>query len=372
MSDIRICFLCHGNICRSPMAEFVMKDLLAKVGRTDVIVESAALHDDEIGSDIHSGTRAVLRENGVPFAPRRAWRLTAAKAREYDFLIGMDSYNIADLKRLVYPEDRCKIRRLMAFAGSSRDVADPWYTGDFDATWADVTAGCAALLRALDGWSFVDLRRELAAGSRVLLLTRHAERPKIGHEDRTFGASVPLTPNGERMCEDFGELLGGLTTSVQFRASPLRRTVMTAGRIAKGMGIPGAEIPEDARIGNGSAFVADEGEMWESFRGGGFFAVMMDYFAHGTARGFAPLAEAAAAYERYVLSHFTASLGIFATHDVFVAAYLSGTGVKTDFDPENWPRFLDAAVIAVSPDGQLRRALFRAGLSDRAIGVQNS
>ena len=110
---MKILFLCHGNICRSPMAEFVMKDLLKKAGRTDVTVESAALHTDEIGNDIHYGTRQKLTEMKIPFAPRAAWLLTAAKAREYDLLIGMDRYNLADLRRLVYPEDRDKIRLLL-------------------------------------------------------------------------------------------------------------------------------------------------------------------------------------------------------------------------------------------------------------------
>ena len=145
-----LCFVCHGNICRSPMAEFVMKDLLKKAGRTDVTVESAALHTDEIGNDIHYGTRQKLVEMKVPFAPRAAWLLTAAKAREYDLLIGMDSYNIADLRRLVYPEDRGKIRRMLEFANINRDVADPWYTGNFDATWDDILAGCTALLREME------------------------------------------------------------------------------------------------------------------------------------------------------------------------------------------------------------------------------
>ena len=152
MGNIRkILFLCHGNICRSPMAEFVMKDLLAKAGRTDVVVESAALHTDEIGSDIHWGTRQKLTEMGVPFAPRAAWLLTAAKAREYDLLVGMDRYNMADLRRLVYPEDLPKVRLLMEFAGEDREVADPWYTRNFDATWDDVQKGCRGILKVLDG-----------------------------------------------------------------------------------------------------------------------------------------------------------------------------------------------------------------------------
>ncbi len=126
-----------------------MKDLLRKAGRTDVEVASAALHTDEIGSDIHRGTRAILTQKGVPFTPRRAWLLSARQAREYDLLIGMDAYNRADLKRLVYPEDQAKIHTLLEFAGSPRDIADPWYTGNFDITYADVVKGCAALLATL-------------------------------------------------------------------------------------------------------------------------------------------------------------------------------------------------------------------------------
>ena len=128
------------------MAEFVMKDLVRKAGLEGVEVESAALHTDEIGSDIHYGTRGKLREMWVPFTPRAAWLLTAAKAREYDLLIGMDAYNIADLKRLVFPEDLPKIHRLPEFAGRTTDIADPWYTGNFDATYEDVVAGCRGLL----------------------------------------------------------------------------------------------------------------------------------------------------------------------------------------------------------------------------------
>ena len=146
---MKILFLCHGNICRSPMAEFVMKDLLRKAGREDVQVESAALHTDEIGNDIHRGTRLKLTQMGVPFTPRAAWLLTAAKAREYDLLVVMDRYNLADLRRLVYPEDLPKIHLMMEFAGEDREVADPWYTGNFDETWDDVLAGCEGIMKKL-------------------------------------------------------------------------------------------------------------------------------------------------------------------------------------------------------------------------------
>jgi len=146
---MKILFLCHGNICRSPMAEFVMKELVRKAGRDDIAVESAALHTDEIGNDIHRGTREKLRAEGIPFAPRAAWLLNAAKAREYDLLIGMDAYNVADLRRLVYPEDLPKVHKLLEFAGSPRDIADPWYTGNFDQTYDDIVEGCTALLKTL-------------------------------------------------------------------------------------------------------------------------------------------------------------------------------------------------------------------------------
>ena len=147
---MKILFVCHGNICRSPMAEFVMKDLVAKAGLEGVEVESAALHDDEIGSDIHRGTRRELTRHGVPFAPRSAWRLTAARASEYDLVVGMDAANMADLRRLAGQSARPKCRRLLDFAGIDRDVADPWYTGDFEATYADVLAGCKALLGQIE------------------------------------------------------------------------------------------------------------------------------------------------------------------------------------------------------------------------------
>ena len=216
---------------------------------------------------------------------------------------------------------------------------------------------------------FQTVRDELQKGNRVLLLVRHAERPHIDHEDPTFGGALPITENGKRMCEDFGKALKGAAKDVQFRASPLRRTVMTAQYIAKGLGLKTVDIPLDDAIGNGSAFIADLHAVWELFRDKRFFEHMVEYMVTGVIQGFAPNATAAEEYEAYVMSQFTGRFGIFTTHDVFVAAYLFAKGVKTDWNPENWPRFLDSAAIIVEPSGKRRYALLRAGLSDRATGV---
>jgi len=214
-----------------------------------------------------------------------------------------------------------------------------------------------------------DVRRELSCGSRVLLFVRHAERPRIGFEDKSFGASLPLTDEGERTSRAFGEMLRGASDDVQFRASPLRRTVMTAELVAEGMGLAGAEVVPDAAIGNGSAFVADELEVWRLFSDGSFFEKMVQYMRAGSQRGFAPLAEAADAFERHAMSCFTARLGVFASHDVYIAAFLHARGVKTDLCMENWPRFLDSAAIFERPDGSRDYGFVRAGLSSLCCGV---
>ena len=146
----KILFVCHGNICRSPMAEFVMKQLVRKAGLSDEIsVTSKALHRDELGSDTHRGTREVLRAHGIPFTKRSATLMTTTDYDAYDCIIGMDTENMRDLDRLTGGDPDNKVRRLLSYLGEERDVADPWYTGNFDVTYHDVDAGCRALLREL-------------------------------------------------------------------------------------------------------------------------------------------------------------------------------------------------------------------------------
>ncbi len=132
------------------MAEFVMKDLVRRAGREDeIFVASAACRRDEIGSDTYLGTREKLDEMGIPYQRRRAVQITKADYENYDFIVAMDMENMRDLDRLSGGDPQKKIRRLMEFAGESRDVADPWYTGDFDTTYMDVLKGCKALLNGL-------------------------------------------------------------------------------------------------------------------------------------------------------------------------------------------------------------------------------
>ena len=145
-----ILFVCHGNICRSTMAEFVMKDLVRKAGREEEFhIQSAATHRDEIGSDTHYGTKEILKLKGVPFTPRHAVQMVKADYEKYDLIIGMDSENMTYIKRIIGEDTKNKVHLLLSFAGEKRSVADPWYTGDFDKTYDDVVKGCTALLQGL-------------------------------------------------------------------------------------------------------------------------------------------------------------------------------------------------------------------------------
>lgn len=146
----RILFICHGNICRSPMAEFVMKELVRRAGReADFLIESAATSREEIGNDIHYGTRTKLREMGIPFERRAARQITPKDYNKYDYLVAMDDENLYYMNRCWASDPDHKIKMLLSFAGKNRDIADPWYTGNFDQTYDDIMEGCTAFLEEL-------------------------------------------------------------------------------------------------------------------------------------------------------------------------------------------------------------------------------
>ncbi len=147
---IKILFVCHGNICRSPMAEFVMKDLVKKKGVEDQFyIASAATSNEEIGNGVHPGTRKKLGEFGISTTGKRAIRLTKADYEKYDFILGMEAYNLINIRRIIGKDEAKKVYRLLDFSSRPRDIDDPWYTGDFDKTYEDVYEGCEALLRYL-------------------------------------------------------------------------------------------------------------------------------------------------------------------------------------------------------------------------------
>ena len=146
----KILFICHGNICRSPMAEFVMKELVRRAGlEDDFLIESAATSREELGNDMHYGTRTKLREMGIPFTRRAARQITINDYDRYDYLVAMDDENLYYMNRCWGGDPKNKIRMLLSFAGKDRDIADPWYTGNFDQTYEDVFEGCTAFLASL-------------------------------------------------------------------------------------------------------------------------------------------------------------------------------------------------------------------------------
>ncbi|MDM8271078.1 low molecular weight protein-tyrosine-phosphatase [Thermophilibacter provencensis] len=146
----RILFVCHGNICRSTMAQFVMEDLVRRAGREgEFVIDSAATSSEELGNPPHHGTVAKLRAEGVPVGRHRARRVRHDEYKSWDHIVYMDAENAWGLSRILGADPDGKVSRLLDWTGRGRDVADPWYTGDFDATYQDVLAGCEALLAAL-------------------------------------------------------------------------------------------------------------------------------------------------------------------------------------------------------------------------------
>lgn len=143
----KILFVCHGSICRSPMAEFVMKDLVKKAGlESQFHIESAAISTEEIGNPVYPPARRKLAEHGIDCSGKTARQLTNTDYGRYDLLIGMDRANLRNMRRICGGDAGGKLHLLMDFSDRPGEVADPWYTNDFETTWRDVLAGCQGLL----------------------------------------------------------------------------------------------------------------------------------------------------------------------------------------------------------------------------------
>lgn len=148
---VRVLFVCHGNICRSPMAEFIMKDLVSRSELdSEIYIESAATSREELGNDMYPGAKAKLRAVGVPFQKRAARQVTIQDYARFDYIIIMDSFNQRNIQRIIPSDPDGKIHRLLDFTDcKKKDIADPWFSDDFDTAYRDILQGCEGLLNAI-------------------------------------------------------------------------------------------------------------------------------------------------------------------------------------------------------------------------------
>ncbi len=150
MAMIKIMFVCHGNICRSPMAEFFFKDLVKKMGKDDLFyIKSSATSSEELGNPVHFGTKAVLDRLNISCKGKVAEKLKAGDYNNYDYFIGMDEYNRRNMINLFNGDKENKVKLLLDFTSEPRDVADPWWTGNFEVTYSDISQGLNALYNYL-------------------------------------------------------------------------------------------------------------------------------------------------------------------------------------------------------------------------------
>lgn len=153
---IKVLFVCHGNICRSTMSESVFTYMVKKRGLADQFhIDSCATSTEEIGNPPHRGTVRKLREEGIPLVPHRARQITWSDYAKFDYIIGMDTWNIRNLNRMLKGDPEGKVYKLLSFAESERDIADPWYTGNFDETYDDIIEGLEAFLRYLQNQGMI-------------------------------------------------------------------------------------------------------------------------------------------------------------------------------------------------------------------------
>ena len=206
--------------------------------------------------------------------------------------------------------------------------------------------------------TYTELGHELAEGSRVAMMVRHAERPHIDRSDPTFGETLALTPAGEEAAFELGHRLRAFASEAEFHSSPMSRTRATARGIAAGMGIKDVKVREWEELGNGSFYFTDQRALFEAFKGHNIYP-MMDGWLHGRhLAGLGDMRKATDMLEEWIDAHRARRLAVFATHDLYNAAFLTVRGAA-EFTAERWFGFLESAAIIDRPDGSRRYAYVR-------------